>query len=104
MMTILTRLALAAGLAIGLAGSTRAELIKNGDFSDGVNYWSVSVNPHYGDPKPVFALVEGGLEAKKLRSTKPPYVNIAQAVNIRKGKRYQLSYEVRGEEIGRAHV
>ncbi len=100
MMTILTRLVLAVLLAVGLAATSRAELIENGDFSEGVNYWSVRVSPHHGDPDPVFALVDGGLEANKLHRTKAGYVNISQAVDIRQGKRYKLSYEIRGAASG----
>lgn len=87
-------------LAMGFATWSPAELIENGDFSNGVAHWLVSISQGYGEPDPSVDLVEGALEATRLHSSDPGYFNIAQAVNIQKGKRYKLSYEVKGEGEG----
>ena len=83
-------------LALGFATWSFAELIENGDFADGVAYWQMGPSGHYGNPDPKFQVVEGALEVTKLHSAHSSYLTISQAVNIRKGKRYKLSYEVKG--------
>ncbi len=94
------RLAAATTVALTFATWTSAELLENGNFADGVSYWQVSVAGGYGGPDPMFRVVDGALEGAPLHRADPGYLIIAQAVNIRKGKSYKLSYEVKGEGEG----
>lgn len=87
-------------LVVGFAFSGRSEMIENGDFSDGVSGWSVNCSSHYGAPDPVFEVAGGALNGSRLHSAKSSYLSVIQAVDIRKDKRYRLSYEVKGDARG----
>jgi len=77
-----------------------AELIENGDFSKGVNYWRI--NRHTGYiPTPNIKVSGGVLKFNRLSPLSSSYLTLSTVVNIRKGKTYKLSYDIKGPAKGR---
>lgn len=97
---MMKKLILATVLTLSLATWSSAELVENGDFSDNVAYWLMAPASGYGKPAPEFAVVDGALEATNLREVDPNYLLVQQPVNVQKGKRYKLSYEVKADGGG----
>jgi hypothetical protein len=75
------------------AAASRGELIENGNFPDEVKHWHLAVPSAYGRA-PEAEVADGSLVVKRLHPS--GYIGLHQAVNIRNGKNYLLTFEVRG--------
>jgi hypothetical protein len=60
----------------------------------------MAVPSEVGVTAPEAKIEKGEFHLGKLRATKPGYITLNQAVNIRKGKKYKLTYEAKGEGAG----
>lgn len=74
--------------------SAGAELIKNGDFDDAA-YWSLAVPLSYGPP-PHAEVDDDTFMLKGLRATRTGYLTLNQAVEIKNGINYKLTFEAKG--------
>jgi hypothetical protein len=83
-----------------LLSGAKAELLENGTFSKGVANWEMAVPSEVGISPPEAKIEKGEFHLGKLSATKPGYLTLNQAVNIRKGKKYKLTYEAKGEGAG----
>jgi len=87
-------------LPLGLSAiCCSAELIENGDFSKGVNYWRINRHTGYV-PTPNIKVSGGVLKFNKLSPLSAGYLTLGTVVNIRKGKKYKLSYDIKGPAKG----
>lgn len=71
------------------------ELIENGDFRDDLNYWKLERRSGYV-PAPATRCRKGELSFSGLSFLTKTYLSLRQAVEIKKGVRYKLSYEIKG--------
>jgi hypothetical protein len=83
-----------------LLSGARAELLENGKFSKGTVNWEVAAPSEVGVIPPEVIIEKGELHFGKLRTSKPGYLTLNQAVNIRKGRKYKLTFEAKGEGTG----
>jgi hypothetical protein len=94
------KLLLTATCFIMLLSGARAGLLENGNFSKGVAHWEMAAPSEVGVTPPDSKIEKGEFHLGKLRALKPGYLTLNQAVNIRKGKKYKLTYEAKGEGAG----
>ena len=73
-----------------------SNLIENGALTSGVKYWSINRHPDYGFKTKAKTSKSEGLVLSGLRETKGGYMSISQAVEIEAGKKYKISFEVKG--------
>ncbi len=94
------RFILAAGVALlmGTPFST-AELVENGDFKKNLPYWHVNIAGGY-QPKPTVKHKPGEISFSNLVPLTAIYLSMTTALDIEKGKKYLLSYEVKGPATG----
>jgi hypothetical protein len=93
------QLILTASCFVMLMGSVRAELLENGNFSKGAANWEMAAPSVYGPP-PEARIEMGEFHLAKLSATVPGYLTLNQAVDIRKDKKYKLTFEAKGEGKG----
>lgn len=88
-------------VTVGLAAlQLRAgEMLKNPGVSKDLNYWICRTHHGYV-PKPNVTLQKGVFMASGCSPLTNYYLSLMQVVNIRKGRRYKLSYEIRGKGGG----
>lgn len=84
----------AACMALAVCGHAD-ELVENGDFKDDLNYWQLHRHGGYV-PEPTTRLANGELSFSGLSFLTKYYLSLSQAVEIKKGVNYKLSYEIKG--------
>ena len=72
-----------------------ADLIENGDLKDDLNYWKLHRHAGY-KPEPTTRYTKGELSFSGLTFLTKYYLSLSQAVEIKKGVKYKLSYEIKG--------
>jgi hypothetical protein len=73
--------------------TSQAELLDNGDFSDGIKHWYLNRSPHYGVETSA-KVKDGALHLSDLTGPNPVYLNLVQPVDIQEGTTYSITFEV----------
>ncbi len=98
---VLALLMLATVAAVPAAAKEDENMIKNGDFSRGLNLWSNWTNDPSGATFTVSK--DGGVDGSKclkIESTKPVAASVFQFVDCKQGKKYMMTCDVRYENVG----
>jgi hypothetical protein len=99
-MTALQKILLTMTGFVMLLNAAEAGVLENGNFYKGTSNWEMAVPSEIGVTPPAAKIEKGEFHLGKLRATSPGYLTLNQAVNIRKGKKYKLTYEAKGEGAG----
>jgi len=81
-------------MVLALSASA-ADLLENGDLKDNLNYWQLHRHPGY-KPEPKTSYTKGVISFSGLTYLTHFYLSLSQAVDIKKGVTYKLSYEIKG--------
>ena len=87
-------LVLASVFALTLPGFSN--LLENGELTKEVEHWAIHRHPDYGYQTKAVVIKGEGLMLTGLREAKGGYMGIVQAVKVEAGKKYKISFEVKG--------